>query len=248
MDTLQTLKHLGLSEKQAEVYLALLELGESPMTSIAREANLKRPTVYLIIDELILLGLCSEIVKGKKKFYSATHPRRLAEIAKFRNDQAEKLVPKLVALRNTVEKPRVRMLEGIEGIQTAYEEAFNLLMEEKNEGLWIGNISVLVGKFPEFLREYNALLRKLKRYKIRELIFGGEQSKLWVENMNNRHSPNHQLKYINHAGGMTDQLILGGKVFFFSMNKNLFTTIIEGEEIAKTQRLLFETIWNKLAK
>ncbi|HEY4513642.1 MAG TPA: helix-turn-helix domain-containing protein [Candidatus Paceibacterota bacterium] len=245
MEETQTLKQLGLSEKQAKIYLSLLRLGESPMTAIARKANLKRPTVYLIIDELIILGLCSEITKGKKKFYSATHPRRLIEMTRFRNEQAEKLVPKLIALRNTAEKPTVQMFEGIEGIRTAYEEAFVLLSEEKNEGLWIGNISVLIEKFPEVLREYSALLRKLKRYKVRELIFGGEQSRLWVEEMQNRVKPNHKLKYISSEGGMTDQLIIGNKVFFFSMNKNLFTTVIEGEEITKTQKLLFETIWSK---
>ena len=245
MEIGQTLKQLGLSDKQAEVYLSLLELGESPMTRIARKANLKRPTVYLVIDELIILGLCSEITKGKKKFYSATHPRRLLEITRFKNEQAEKLVPKLVALRNTAEKPRVRMLEGIDGIRIAYEEAFELLTEEKNEGLWIGNISVLIEKFPEVLREYNALLRKLKRYKIRELIFGGAISKTWVLETQKHAKQNHKLKYIDGSGGMTDQLIIGNKVFFFSMNKNLFTTIVEGEEITKTQRLLFETIWEK---
>jgi len=245
MDTIPTLKQLGLSEKQAEVYVAMLELGESPMTRVARKANLKRPTVYLIIDELILLGLCSEIVKGKKKFYSATHPRRLTEMTRFRNEQAEKLIPGLVALRNTAEKPQVRMLEGIEGIRTAYEEAFELLTEEKNEGLWVGNISVLIEKFPEVLREYHALLRKLKRYKIRELIFGGEQSKTWIKEMQKHAKPHHKLKYIEGAGGMTDQLIIGNKIFLFSMNKNLFTIVIKGEEMAKTQKLLFETIWSK---
>ena len=137
MDPIQTLKQLSLSEKQAQVYLALLELGESPMTSLARKANLKRPTVYLVIDELIILGLCSEIIKGKKKFYSAIHPRRLVEITRFREKQAEKLLPELLAIQNTTHKPKVRMLEGLAGVRTAYEEAFALL-NNKEEGLWIG--------------------------------------------------------------------------------------------------------------
>jgi sugar-specific transcriptional regulator TrmB len=71
MDIVTTLQKLGLTEKQATVYMAMLELGEAGMTKIAKKANLKRPTVYLIIDELNLLGLAGEILKGKKKFYSA---------------------------------------------------------------------------------------------------------------------------------------------------------------------------------
>ena len=174
------------------------------------------------------------------------HPKRLKELAEFRTSQINNALPELIGLyKDNTNKPSIKMLEGIEGIRTAYSEAFNLLTEEKNEGLWIGDISILIEKFPEVLIEYTNLLKKLKKYKIRELIFGGDSSKLWVENGRKHLKPNHQVKYIDHKGGMTDQLIIGNKIFSFSMNKNLFTIVTEGPEIAKTQKMLFDTIWNK---
>ena len=78
MELQTVIEKIGLSKKQTDIYLALLELSEATITDIARTATMKRPTTYLIINELEMLGLVSSIKKGKKKFYSPAHPRRLA--------------------------------------------------------------------------------------------------------------------------------------------------------------------------
>lgn len=142
-------------------------------------------------------------------------------------------------------KPKVQMLEGVEGIRTAYQEAYALLKEGKNEGLWFGNISFLLEHFPQVIKEYDAVLDSLKKYEIRELITGGEASRTWVEKMQQNPKPYHQIKYLNDNGtcGITDQLIVGNKLMLFSMNTELFTLIIESEEITKTQRFLFDQLW-----
>lgn len=250
MEILRTLQQLGLHDKQAQVYLTLLELSESPMAAIARTANLKRPTVYLIVDELIMLGLCSELIKGKKKFYSATHPRRLVEITRFKNKQAEELLPELVAIRNTSEKPVARMLEGLEGVRTAYEEAFSSITN-KEECLWIGNTGLLKEKFPEVLKLYNNILSKLHNPKIREIIHGGESSKQWILDMQKSQlSKNHQIQFApeSYSFGNTDQLIAGNKVMTFALGKEMFVLIIESKDIAQTQRGIFELAWAKTLK
>ncbi len=246
MDNIKTLIKLGLTGKQAQVYLALLELGESTMTRIARKANLKRPTVYLVIDELNMLGLISEVVKGKKKFYSAVHPKRLVEIAKFRAGQAEKILPELVAIQKSDMKPKIRMLEGVSGARIAYQEAFASL-NNKEEGLWLGNITFMVENFPELLQEYNVLIKKIRDPHIRELIYGGEKSREWVQNMQDKIPKNHFIKYFGEGKGfgITDQFIIGNQIINFSLGKEIFVLIIESKEIAQSQRALFEILWEK---
>lgn len=245
-EQVKILETIGLSKKQAVVYSALLELGEAKMTDLAKRSNLKRPTVYLIINELDLLGLISNITKGKRKVYSAVHPKRIAELLDFRKNQFQELLPRMLAAYGSGGgKPKVQMLEGIEGVKQAYREAFTLLKEEKNEGLWLGNISLLSESFPEVMNEYYRTLGMLGNYKIRELIFGGEKSKEWVLRMQKNRKSGHKIKYFDDKGlcGQTDQFIIGNKVIFFSIRKELFTLILEGEEIAKTQRFLFESLW-----
>jgi HTH-type transcriptional regulator, sugar sensing transcriptional regulator len=245
-EQIKMLTSIGLTDKQAIVYNALLELGEAKMTHIARHARLKRPTVYLVIEELMALALVSLVEKGKKKIYSAVHPNRINEILDSRKQQFTELLPTLLARYGSIRgKPKVQMLEGMEGIRTAYQEAYALLKEGKNEGLWFGNISFLLEHFPQVIKEYDAVLDSLKKYEIRELITGGEASRAWVEKMQRNPKPYHQIKYLNDNGacGITDQLIVGNKLMLFSMNTELFTLIIESEEITKTQRFLFDQLW-----
>lgn len=240
---IKILSKIGLSEKQAVVYTTLLDLGEVSMTDLARETKLKRPTVYLIIDELDMIGLITIVQKGKKKFYSAVHPKRFSEILEFRKNQYQELLPELIAhYGKDAVKPKVRMQEGIEGVRSAYKEAFQDLVKEK-EGLWIGNIELLENHFPQVLKEYKQMLKTLKRYSIREIIFGGEKAKMFVEKMNKNKS--HQLKYLNtRLIGATDELLIGNKIMTFVFSeKEVFTTITESKEIAQTKKALFELIW-----
>jgi sugar-specific transcriptional regulator TrmB len=240
---------IGLTEKQATVYAALLELGEAKMTHIARHSKLKRPTVYLVIEELLQLALVSMVEKGKKKIYSAVHPNRIKELLDSRKRQYEEMLPNLLARYGSIRgKPKVQMLEGMNGIKQAYQEAYSLLTEGKNEGLWFGNISFLLEHFPLVIKEYDRVLDSLKTYRIRELIIGGAESKAWVEKIQQHQKPNHHIRYLNDEGkcGITDQLIIGNKIMLFSMNKELFTLIIESQEIAKTQRFLFDAIWKTI--
>ena len=226
----------------------MLEIGEDSITEITKASKQKRPTVYLALDRLEMLGLTERTLHGKKKLWSAVHPKRLKELADFRANQIEGILPELLAVyREKREKPIVRILEGLAGARTAYQEAYSLL-NGKDEGLWFGNITFLVENFPELLREYNNLIRKIRDPHIRELIYGGEKSKQWVEQINNKLSKNHSVKYVEDSGnfGFTDQLIVGNTIMSFSFGKEIFVVITESKEIAQTQLGMFNSIWEKV--
>ena len=63
------LEKAGLNRRETALYLALLQMGPSSILNIARKADMKRPTAYLVIDELMKKGLVAEVPKEKKKKY-----------------------------------------------------------------------------------------------------------------------------------------------------------------------------------
>jgi sugar-specific transcriptional regulator TrmB len=71
------LRHLGLSENEAKVYMAMLELGPSVVVEIARKSGINRPTTYVQIESLKKKGLVSTQAKGKKQFFIAESPDKL---------------------------------------------------------------------------------------------------------------------------------------------------------------------------
>ncbi|MCX6712822.1 MAG: helix-turn-helix domain-containing protein, partial [Candidatus Vogelbacteria bacterium] len=74
----QYLQAIGLSDKEAKVYLANLQLGPSPIQDISRQSGLKRSTVYEIVKTLKDKGLIQTTQHDKKKLFIAEEPANLA--------------------------------------------------------------------------------------------------------------------------------------------------------------------------
>src|SRR3989338_7780452 len=96
------LRTLGFSEKEATVYVALLELGHGTVTEIARKAGINRTTGYDILDSLANKGVVNVSGKEPKQEYAAEPPesvieylKREAEAAKVRIAKAGALLPQL---------------------------------------------------------------------------------------------------------------------------------------------------------
>jgi sugar-specific transcriptional regulator TrmB len=65
----EAIQSLGFGDKEARVYLALLEMGIGSAISVSVRAKIKRPTAYVILDELIQKGAVIVIPRSKKKLY-----------------------------------------------------------------------------------------------------------------------------------------------------------------------------------
>lgn len=74
---IDNLIQLGLSEKEAEVYLMLLRIGPSPASSLARRINVKRVTVYSVLDSLSARGLVTFEENGNCRKYIPHDPECL---------------------------------------------------------------------------------------------------------------------------------------------------------------------------
>lgn len=119
---IQELKKLNLTEKEARVYLALLELGPSTPYKIAKRSHLKRPTAYVIAEELVEKGLIVQMKGEKQKMYIARSPESYIQDVESRIQEAKKVIPELTALqRKQSDKPNVLYYEGVEGLKQAYD-------------------------------------------------------------------------------------------------------------------------------
>ncbi len=98
------LKKSGFSEKEIEVYLALIEKGTSVASDIAQQADINRSTTYVILDSLLKRGLVTETERRGVKLFSSNEPeklmkyfeqasRRYAEFA----EEARTLIPAITA-------------------------------------------------------------------------------------------------------------------------------------------------------
>lgn len=125
-DLQKILQRIGLSEKQAAVYLACLMLGPSSVQNIARKASIARATTYPILGGLISRRLVIRHMVEKRSVYIAQNPKELLRLVTFeekalqeQKEKVESLLPTLGAL--SFDKERDMMLsyhEGLDGLKT----------------------------------------------------------------------------------------------------------------------------------
>ncbi len=124
------LKEIGLSEKEAEVYLSLLEGDKYSILDLSKKTKINRTTIYPVIKSLSEKSLVSETTVNAKTFYQAESPDRLetfVESQKILLEENSKkikdIIPQLKGVRRGMgERPVVKYFEGREAIVGGYAE------------------------------------------------------------------------------------------------------------------------------
>lgn len=240
---LKILIGVGFPQKHAAVYLALLALGEGTAQDIARASRVKRPTVYTELVELERKGLVKKTKIRKKTYFVAEPPREILRELSARKEKFERNLPLLEAIRHAESsKPRTTFLDGAEGFRHIWQTIFRGGIKEY---LIITDPREMLG-FVKKRYITNAVIKeKLSRgIKSRQLIAFSEYAKevLVKDAKENRVS-----KVIPHIYKIPfTTIIFGNNVAYISPITEDLLMVIESEAFAKTQRALFEALWESL--
>ena len=117
---------LGLSEHEAQVYVALLRLGIATSTDIAKNAKIPRTTCAGVLGALQEKGLVNYFVGkkgGSKRMFSAENPDKFLIMIKEREAAFEAIMPQLKALHRAAgAKPSVYFYEGVEHTRKIFDD------------------------------------------------------------------------------------------------------------------------------
>jgi HTH-type transcriptional regulator, sugar sensing transcriptional regulator len=153
----QYLQEIGLSEKEARIYLALLQVDRNTVQELATRTNINRTTVYPVLESLQKKGLVSEIQEGKKIEYMSEPPERLETFAERQRVVFEEhaarlkdIIPQIKSIqREQGERPVVKYFEGRDGAISAYEEFYGFDPDVQEEGYFVFNRDLLRNVFTE---------------------------------------------------------------------------------------------------
>lgn len=238
-----TLTSLGLTEHEAKVYLAALSLGPSTVLKIARAAEIKRTTVYSVVEALKLKGLFSLQVKGFKTLYAAEDPERLETILENRKTLLAKTLPELSGLFNLKGgQSTIKYYEGLAGIKSVYE---SLLKEvrPKEDYLIIANQEQWLKLDPDFFLDFTKRRAKLP-INIRLLT---QDSPTAREHKKLERNFNEHLKILPPGTALnTNLVIIPKKIVIHSLTPPMMAIVIENSSVIKMHRELFEIIWRSI--
>lgn len=239
-NTQKILKEYGFSDKQAKIYLAMLSLGTASITQISKKAGLKRPTTYLVIDELLNKQLMIAVPKGKRTYYKAEKPEELVKKLEERKKKIEQALPQLKSLYiKTSKQPKVRFYEGKKQLYKMYEEIF------KSKEIWaMFSVDKFLSVFS--IKDNEHLFRILNRQEgiIYDMVEDNKKARELVQAGYRKGAS--EAKFLPKDFKISvDILAFGGKVAMISFD-NVMGVIIEDENIAKAQKTNLQFIWNHI--
>ena len=173
MENKDILKNLGLDEHESNIYLALLRLGVSRASVIAKDVGLKRTTVYPILKTLASRSFVKVYFRKNTRFYYAQKPARVAAIFEKKLESFESIIPNL----ETIEKKQASLfgLRFIETMDELKEFYAGVLDEYKNKDyLIIGSAPAWEGLDPKFFIKYR---KDRAKNKIRTKLILSSESK-----------------------------------------------------------------------
>jgi sugar-specific transcriptional regulator TrmB len=244
------LQKLGLSDKEAKVYLSSMEIGPSPVQSIAVKAGVNRATTYVMIESLISRGLMSSFEKGKKKFFTAESPEQLVALlhkeeaeVKEKTRQMMEILPELKILFSAAEeKPKVRFFEGIEGIEVIQEDILNSKYDTLEE---IVSVDDFYRIFPPHDKDHRQIFTQKKKDVSFRAIYTSKQGPFITSK-----ERKHEMLFVppEKFPFSTDIGIYGNKVAIASCKGKLIGVIIESKEISEALRAIFDLAWEGAKK
>jgi len=243
-----SLQKMGLSEKEAKVYLASLSLGASPVQKIAEEAKVNRATTYVMIESLTERGLMGSFEKGKKTLFVAQPPEHLQHLLNEEMARVEKkksvLVEILPQLKEILalagERPTVTLFEGKNGLREIHED---LIKFGKKSGS-IDNFAAVddareLVLFDEMENHWDRIAKNQIRVRVIYTQSGPAEKipdnlkPYWQERRVSKE------KFPFHG----EVVVYGDKVALLSFRGEILGILIESKEISQTLKTLFDLAW-----
>lgn len=241
MITANQLEQFALNIKEARIYLAALELGQTSVQRIAQKAGIHRVTTYDIVENLKQKGLIAEVPQGAKKLLLATNPEYILNDLESKKMEFTKLLPELKALESkTKYRPKVMYFEGKKEVLQAYFDRIHY--PEVKENLVYGSSKLMQQNFGEQYKKFTHE-RVAKKIKARIIV---ERSKASQIQALKSQEEIREVKFLpNNIQFKTNTIIYGNRVMNISW-EGMWLTIIEDESYAQNQRTIFRLLWNYL--
>lgn len=249
MTNIETIfKKLGLTDKDAAVYLSLLSSGPIAIRKLAEKSGINRGTTYEILKTLQKEGLVSYYHKEKHQHFVAEDPKILSKILARKKSEIdevsrdiERIIPELSNLsKNISGQPVVKFYEDYSGIRSILNDVLDGTEKTKDKKYVVYSSSSIrpylyhKDAFPDFTDH-----RIKRKIFVRTIASGpggatsGKDERKWLS---------------KKESAATYTLIYAGKVAMISVGENNIPhgLIIEDQGIFETQKSIFESVWKNL--
>jgi|GEM_PF-1304970 len=244
-DLLRNLEQIGLTDKQARVYLALLTLESSTAYEIAQHCEVKKPTVYVILEELRQKGLVLKVPHAKKALFAAKDISEYLAEQRGKLNAVQSMLPRLLAL-GSADKPKVYFFSGMRGFTEAMNYKFDS-MRGKTYYSFYGNSQDADRRVVELFNRWtpDAVAADIS-FRIvmpKTQVLTDDYPELQALNEKKDHT---EIKYLTEYDQSSNLSIEIAETFVrIDDSKSVTATIIDDKATAEAMRHIFNIVWQK---
>lgn len=244
---LADLKRIGLTEGEIKVYDALLELGETTRTELAKKSGISPSKIYDVANRLLEKGVISSVEKNGVLHFSAADPERLRAFIEQKEAELQKeravvdaILPQLLLkYGKTKGEADVEVFYGWDGLKTAFDDIVKSLGPGEENLIFGASSGHDSAQADIFFSQYYE--KKQKKGFGTRIIFNEELRKNKVRTAMFQELPN-VMRFL-HQDTFTEINTYKDTVLFIMLFKKPIVVRIRSAEAADSFRKFFETLW-----
>ncbi|MBP9762170.1 hypothetical protein KBD34_00980 [Patescibacteria group bacterium] len=240
LSLISALSQVGLDQKQAATYVALLELGQAPASRIAEKTCINRSVTYQILNELIAMGHVKEHEKTSVRRFIALDPQHLFESARANFENFRFLLPLLRNLHSSHEAgAAIQILEGKTAISTFFQT-----LDTQEARCFISSFSDMERVFPEELYRWNRRSARIKKpAPTKRLLADDEAGRAYAQSCASL--PSQEFRFLPSRSHFNMDVCLTKNTLAFISFQPLSAVVIKLPAMIASAKTLFNLLWQQ---
>ncbi|MFH1827998.1 MAG: helix-turn-helix domain-containing protein [Nanoarchaeota archaeon] len=243
------LKRIGLTEGEFKVYSALLDLGETTRTELAKKSGISPSKIYDVANKLLEKGIISSVKKNGVIHFSAANPERLKDFLANKEEEIKKeqklideLMPSILSrYQKTKEDVDIEVLYGWEGMKTVYMGLANSLSKKDINYVVGASLGKNSEKSDLFFIQY---FKQVKKRGYKQMIIFNEDVRGHKKRTEfYRKNPIHEIKYL-YQNTYTEFNCYKDNVLIIMLLAKPIIIRIKNKEAAESFKKYFNSLWN----
>lgn len=242
------LKEIGLTESEAKVYLALLELGESTRGDIVDKAGIAGSKVYELLEKLQVKGFVSIHIEKRVKHFKATNPKQILRYLEERKkrifeleEKAHAFLPALTTLfESSAEEQEVELLTGLKGAEIVFHDQVDAMRR--------GEICYVIGGTKGFAEEaLQAFFVKIHRLRQQKgvrtrMLYNESQRGIVMQLYSARQFSTVQVRFLQSTSPVAIN-IYHDRTIIIVFGKKISLVSVKSKEVANSFLEYFNILW-----
>jgi sugar-specific transcriptional regulator TrmB len=238
----EILLQLGLTDKEASLYLLLLQTPHLTAQQMADSTQIQRTNVYRLLDNLLSMEIITADHSAVKRF-TAAEPQTLQKLLQNKQNElkqtANSLSSLMPAFRSqyslSLDKPGVFHMAGTEG----FERLLHDMVKSKTDVLLVASDDIPNDE--DTLERFRNLLTERRNNGVAtRALFHGEPNEQIQQTFAERGL---EVRFIGDTPFKGEIALYEDNVAFTVYDPSIIVTVLTNQLIAATMRTIFEELW-----